>query len=149
MAGLPGRFPFSLHGAECGGEGNAACHHDRLVRRHPTVRGANRSLGKIISAVSVALLLSGCTSSVVCAGQCRPPYELDVMFVAGTSIPTAEAVLQMCGHEPDVVRVALKSQNGRVLWGVVWTRHLGNARNEPLQTCLKSSPSVRSTGWPD
>ena len=101
----------------------------------------------------VAVLSAGCGSgSVICAGQCRAPYELDVVFVPGTSIPTAKAVLQMCGHEPDVVRVgALKIQNGQVLWGVIWTHKLGSRKNEPLLTCLGSSPSVRirSTGWPD
>jgi hypothetical protein len=107
----------------------------------------------VLAAGLVALLLAGCSGgSAICAGQCRAPYELDVTFVPGTSIPTAKAVLQMCEHEPDVVRVgALKVQNGSVLWGVVWTRTLGSAKNEPLLTCLMSSPSVRirSTGWPD
>ena len=107
----------------------------------------------VLGAGLAAVLLAGCGSgSVVCAGQCRAPYELDVTFVPGTSIPTAKAVLQMCGHEPDVVGVgALKVQNGRVLRGVVWTHQLGDAKNKPLLTCLKSSPSVsiRSTGWPD
>jgi len=98
-----------------------------------------------------AVLLAGCDSSgVVCADQCRAPYELDVTFVPGTSITTAKAALQMCGHEPDVERIGgLKVQSGRVLWGVVWTQHLGNTKNEPLLTCLKSSSSVKRMGWPD
>ena len=109
-----------------------------------------RRWGSIVGAVPVALLLSGCTSSVICAGQCRPPYQMNVTFVAGTSVPTARAVLQSCGHEPGVIRVgALTTQNGRVLWGVVWTHDLGDAKNMPLLTCLKSSPAVKSTGWPD
>jgi len=104
----------------------------------------------VIAAAGVAVLLASCGyNRVVCAGQCRPPYELDVFFAAGTSTPTAEAVLQMCRDEPGVLRVgALKPQNGSVLWGVVWTQKLGNAKNEPLLACLGTSSSVRSTGWP-
>jgi len=48
--------------------------------------------------MALAMFVSGCSSTVICAGQCRAPYELDVKFVAGTSISTARAALQRCGH---------------------------------------------------
>lgn len=117
------------------------------------VGGVNRVRGAILSAIAIALLLSGCGSrTIACAGQCKAPYELQVTFIAGTPITTAKAVLQHCGHEPDVIRVgALTVQNGSVLWGTIWTRHLGSKTNEPLLACLGSSPYVRihGTGWPD
>jgi hypothetical protein len=111
--------------------------------------GWERSRGGTLSAISVALLLSGC-SNVVCAGQCSAPYELDVMFVAGTSIPTAQAVLQKCGHDPEVTSVgAPKVEDGGVR-AFVWTRNLGRStKTEHLLTCFHRSPSVRSAGWPD
>jgi len=122
--------------ASCGHVGNDA--------------GVKWGWGNILSAVSVALLLGGCTSNVICAGQCSAPYELDVTFAEGTSIPTAKAVLQRCGHNPEVVSVGVpKVEDGRV--GAVIRTHdfLRSTKTEPLLTCLYGSGSVGSAGWPD
>lgn len=104
----------------------------------------------ILCAISVAMLLSGCSHSIVCAGQCSAPYQLDVTFVAGTSIATAKAVLQKCGHDPEVISVGTPKVEDRTVRAFVWTRNLGRStKTEPLLSCLASSPSVRSAGWPD
>jgi hypothetical protein len=100
--------------------------------------------------VLLALPLSGCGGNVICAGQCSSPYELDVTFAAGTSIPTAKAVLQRCGHDPEVASVGVpKVEDGRV-GAVIWTHDfLRSTKTEPLLTCLHDSGSVGSAGWPD
>jgi len=94
-------------------------------------------------------MLSAC-SSTVCAGQCSAPYELDVTFVAGTSMLTAKAVLQKCGHDPEVTSVGTPKVEDGMVRAFVWTHNLGrSAKTKPLLTCLDRSASVMSAGWPD
>ena len=60
-----------------------------------------------------SLVLTSCgRQQVPCAGQCAPPYHLDVIFKSGTSLGTARKVLTSCAaHNPVVIRVA-----GCVTW---------------------------------
>jgi hypothetical protein len=107
-----------------------------------------RSRLSILALVSVALLLSACTE---CGGQCSAPYELDVMFVAGTSIPTARTVLQNCAHDPEVVSVSspkVEYGHGSQPSAVVWTRDYGGKKTKSLSTCPWSSPCVQGTAYP-
>ena len=51
--------------------------------------------------------VASCTRvPVICAGQCAPPYELEVDFHPGTSPAAAEKILNSCaGRNPVVIRI--------------------------------------------
>src|SRR5271166_6915355 len=79
-------------------------------RRHRSMqRRLTWLTGICVLAVPALLSVTSCgssTSAIACAGQCAPPYELQVDFHAGTTPATAHKVLTSCaGHNPVVIRV--------------------------------------------
>ena len=104
-----------------------------------------------------ALALAGVTSCtrvpVICAGQCAPPYELEVDYHPGTSPTAAQKILKSCaGHNPAVIRIGtlhdLSAPRG-------WSRALidahvfgRTARTAALLQCLNSSGRAMAA-WPD
>lgn len=101
---------------------------------------------------AAALGLAGCSASPgACAGQCRPPYQLQVLFRATTSARTAQAVLARCAASPAVIRVGkLWRDGGSQPAATVFTRDFGkSAKTSALLSCLSASPAVVSAAWPD
>lgn len=106
-----------------------------------------RSLAGVLSAISVALLLSGC---IACGGQCSAPYELDVTFHLGTTRQVAKTVFNTCGHNPIVTRIGKPQVVDGLMTGRLWTEYFERtSMTEPLLKCLDRSPSVTDAGWPD
>lgn len=87
----------------------------------------------------------------ICAGQCGPPYILDVYFRRGTSRQAARNVLKPCAVNPVVVRI--EQQTGTIggqLTVALVTRVLGpGPRSGGLLACLRSESLVTGEGWPD
>jgi hypothetical protein len=60
-------------------------------------------------AMAAIIAASSCGSvgqNVACAGQCAPPYELEVDFQQGTTATAAQEILRSCtDHNPVVIRI--------------------------------------------
>lgn len=104
-----------------------------------------------------ALALAGMTSCthapVICAGQCAPPYELEVDFHPGTSPAAAEKILRSCAaRNPVVIRIGtLHNLSAPRGWSraVIYTHVFGKtARTAALLRCLRSSGRAIAA-WPD
>lgn len=97
---------------------------------------------------------SACSpSSQLCAGQCRPPFQLDVGFRTGTSKQAAAAAMRKCQANAMVIRIGQLQHHpypgtpGQ--WtAIIYTTKLG-AGARPLLTCLHRSPAVMTAAWPD
>jgi hypothetical protein len=104
-------------------------------------------------AAPAVLGLTSCTASapVACAGQCAPPYELQVLFRAGTPDATAQKILGSCtDHDPVVIRVgAPHNTPGDQSEAYIYTHVFATARTARLIKCLQSSSGVVTVGWPD
>lgn len=99
-------------------------------------------------ALVVPPVVSSCsTTTTVCAGQCRAPYQLDVVFRKGTSLATAQAVVTACTSANPVVLGVTFSSWGRG-WAVVKTSQIGTAKTRVLIECLRKAPSVSGAGFP-
>jgi hypothetical protein len=94
---------------------------------------------------------TGCTRApVTCAGQCAPPYELQVYFHEGTAPAAAEHVLTSCAdHNPVVIRIGKLKDHAGEWSALIYTHVFGNTpRTTGLLRCLHSS-GVSEAGWPD
>jgi hypothetical protein len=91
------------------------------------LRGLIAAVPAIGVMVAPLLAVAACSASLPCAGQCGPPFQLQVTFRAGTSRPG-----------PAFLRA------------VVYTRSMTRQKaNQQLLACLHRSASVRSAGYPD
>jgi len=110
--------------------------------------------GICVLAVPALLSVTSCgssTSAIACAGQCAPPYELQVDFHAGTTPATAHKVLTSCaGHNPVVIRVGtLRDLGDGWSTAMIYTRVFGTmAQTSGLLKCLRSSGAAMAA-WPD
>jgi hypothetical protein len=114
-----------------------------------TAAAAGGLLAPALLAGSPVLASCG-RQQVLCAGQCAPPYHVDVIFKSGTSLVTARKVLTSCAaHNPVVIRVGrLRHLGDGVNEATVYTHAFGDtARTSGLLTCLRSS-GVARLGWP-
>jgi hypothetical protein len=116
-----------------------------------------RMLASMIAAMMLALVLltaSGC-SVKSCAGQCGPPFQLQVVFRDGTSKPAAAAAMRKCQADPLVIRIGQPyrshSPGTPGQWAaIIYTKKmLVGPAPVPLLTCLRHSPTVTSASWPD
>jgi len=113
-----------------------------------------RLTGVCILAAPVLMSVTSCgssTSATTCAGQCAPPYQLQVEFRDGTTHATAQKVLTSCaGHDPVVIRVGTLRDLGDARSTVtIYTHVFGNtAQTSGLLKCLRSS-GVAMAAWPD
>jgi hypothetical protein len=118
-----------------------------------------RSLTAVMSAVAVSAALlgaAGCAQQRPCAGQCGPPFQLQVIFRAGTSPRAATAALNRCAGNPLVVRVGRVESRpsagaaARLRQATVYTHAITRrTASHQLVTCLLRSPAVLSAGYPD
>jgi hypothetical protein len=111
-----------------------------------SARASVLSLMVSSSLAAGTLGMAGCgTSKPACAGQCSPPFELDVMFKAATPASAARAVLAGCGHDPVVIRIGKLSGRRAIVYTRVGYRQ---PRTSALLKCLGSAPSVQAAAWP-
>lgn len=119
------------------------------------VAGA-RSERVALPLMGLVLLLPGAAACgtgglpTACAGQCRPPYQLQVNFTAGTSHATAGKVIASCTEgNSAVIRIQLRYFPNGVGRAVIYTRVFAGAkRADQLQKCLRSSGVVATAAWP-
>ena len=104
-----------------------------------------------VAALSLIGVTSCASATVTCAGQCAPPYELEVSFHPGTTHATAEKVLRACAdHNPVVISIG-KLQNQASGWSraLIYTHVFGKTtQTAGLLKCLKSS-GLAFAAWPD
>jgi hypothetical protein len=113
------------------------------------------AIGVVVAPLLLAV--AACSASLPCAGQCGPPFQLQVTFRAGTSRPAAAAAMNECAGSSLVERIGRPSavrRPGRgwpaLLRAVVYTRSMTRQKaNQQLLACLHRSASVRSAGYPD
>ena len=118
----------------------------------PAFRTVRRSAVCCVAAAIALTSATSCTSvPKICAGQCAPPYELQIDFHSGTSAAIAEEILRMCAdHNPVVIRVgALKDLPTGWTRALMYTRAFGStARTAGLLKCLRASDRAYAS-WPD
>ena len=128
------------------------------------VRKANTGSVLGLSVLPAVLFLF--LGSAGCLGQCSAPYLLNVNFRSGTSLTTAYSVIKKCGHNSIVTNLGdvdvesnigtfslfAGSSHHTTSWqvqGQLWTKYfLRSSNTQPLLSCLESSLSVQSAGWP-
>ena len=114
-----------------------------------------RRAGALASMAIITTLaaVTACGSSTpgACAGQCRPPFQLQVTFRPGTSQQAAAAAMRNCRHQPLVIRIGQPSYStpGQQTATIYTSKLPTGATHIPLLTCLRHSPVVLSAGWPD
>lgn len=107
-----------------------------------------------VAAAAIGLLMATSTGSgphaLICSGQCKAPYQLQVFFKPATSSVTAAREVARCSTRPEVQRVeAPRTGVAGLLVVSVYTRDLGKGpKTEGLLTCLANQPRVLATGWP-
>ena len=96
----------------------------------------------------VAVALGGCNTS--CGGQCSAPYQMNVVFRAGTTPSEASSVLQGCRRLPTVISISPPQGNATGYHSTIETRTFGGAsESKQLESCLHGSPSVLLAVFPD
>ena len=114
----------------------------------------------LVSAAAITLLTlaslatSACSArSQFCRGQCGPPFQLNVVFRAGTSKQAAIMAMRECQPDPLVVSIGQPQRRagtpGRWTAVIYTTKLPTEAAHLPLLTCLHRSPAVMTAAWPD
>lgn len=114
-------------------------------------------VGLLVAALLGGVIaLASFTRSQACGGQCGPPFQLQVVFRAGTTTRAAMAAMTDCAGNPLVVRIGRvyhsRGPGGRPgsLTATVYTRSMrATTRNDHLLRCLRRSPAVTSAAYPD
>jgi len=104
-----------------------------------------------VLALVMPAVVSSCssTSKTVCAGQCSPPYRLDVFFHSGTSLATEQAIVTACtSRNPAVLGVRFGFYARTTRETVVKTSQIHTAQTKALIRCLEKAPSVVGAGYP-
>ena len=116
-------------------------------------RGLLWLTGMCVLAGPALMSVTSCGSSTIatsCAGQCAPPYELQVNFRAGTTHATAQKVLTSCaGHNPVVIRVGTLHELGGDVGSTatIYTNVFGDTgQASGLLKCLRSGAA--EAAWP-
>jgi hypothetical protein len=96
------RLPRQRILAALGGLGD----HSSLNAGRSLAGTFQRSAVRVVTALGLAGVASCTRVPLICAGQCTPPYELEVDFHPGTSPGAAEKVLNSrAGRNPVVIRI--------------------------------------------
>ncbi len=106
-----------------------------------------------VTLAPVLLTASSC-STQSCAGQCGPPFQLQVVFRHGTSQQAAIAAMRKCQASPLVIRIGQPNQprpgHPGQRTAIIYTTKIPiTAQHIPLLTCLHHSPAVMTASWPD
>jgi hypothetical protein len=109
----------------------------------------------VVPLAAVTALTAGCgATQQACAGQCRAPFELDVVFRLGTTRAAAAAALRSCQANPAVVRLGrvhrfAGSGDARApLAAAIFTHSMTGSDPRKLVSCLQASQAVISVGFP-
>jgi hypothetical protein len=117
-----------------------------------TLGAASRSAACwIVVGAGFTGLASCARAPEACAGQCAPPYELQVGFQPGTRAAQAESVLKACADgNPVVIRIGALQVHGEQSQALIYTHAFGNSkRTDGLIDCLRASDLTEGVGWPD
>jgi hypothetical protein len=113
-------------------------------------------LATVVLLAAAAALAAGCGATrQACTGQCQAPFELDVVFHAGTTRAAARAALHSCQANPTVVRLGrvrrlASSGDARApLTAAVFTHSMTGSNPRRLVSCLQASHAVVTVGFPD
>jgi|SRR5215472_14698169 len=102
---------------------------------------------------SVLLTAAACShASQICAGQCGPPFQLQVEFKRSIAEQAAVATLRACQASPMVIRI------GQLHWvtpggapgrwtAIIYTKKWSFSATHVLQSCLRHSPAVLTAGF--
>jgi hypothetical protein len=90
-------------------------------------------------------------------GQCGPPFQLQVIFRPGTSLPAAAARMKACAWKPFVTAVGpVRDFHGPALaeppWSrivMIYTQSMTSSRNLRLLNCPRRWRQVSSASYPD
>jgi hypothetical protein len=101
----------------------------------------------------VLLAGAGC-STRSCAGQCGPPFQLQVVFRHGTSKQAAIAAMRKCQPDPLAIRIGQpyrpRSGTSGQWTAIIYAKKMQfGPAHIPLLTCLHRSPAVMQASWPD
>lgn len=112
---------------------------------------ASTALTTVLAAVLPAA--AACSAGPqICAGQCRPPFRLQVGFRAGISKQAATAAMRKCQANPLVIRIGQPQRPSPGATGqwtaIIYTKKMGTSQT-PLLTCLHRSSVVMTAVWPD
>lgn len=126
----------------------------KTVTTAAAVAGA-RSQRVALPLMGLVLLLAAAACgtggfATACAGQCAPPYELEVIFTARTSHAAAERVIASCAEgNSAVIRIQVRYFPNGIARAMIYTRVFAGAkRADQLHKCLRSSGAVATAGWP-
>jgi hypothetical protein len=111
---------------------------------------AGKFAGLIAASCTLAIAgLTGCgRTAMPCAGQCAPPYSLQVVFRSGTSQENAQSALAKCAdNEPVVIRIGkVYFVRDRPVIATIYTRTMRQPQTSALLKCLQSTGA--RTAWP-
>jgi hypothetical protein len=99
------------------------------------------------------LALSACSPGpLICAGQCGPPFQLQVVFQQGISKRAAITAMSTCRTDPVIIRIGQPhrvSPSSPTQWNAtIYTKKIGRAATHSLLACLRHSPAVLNAAWP-
>lgn len=114
-------------------------------RGHYVVVRFGSSVSAVLVGGTLAALLSGLAacgqSTEPCAGQCGPPFQLQVTFRSGISAQAAAAAMSNCASKPFVVRIGSVTRapgSPAPLTATVYTEAMRGHQTDRLlaRTCL-------------
>jgi len=112
---------------------------------------ARKFAGPIVACCALAIAgLPGCgRTATPCAGQCAPPYSLQVEFRPGASQEGAQSVLAKCAdNDPIVIRIGKAHTAGEgLVIATIYTKTMQKPQASALLKCLGSAGATAD--WPD
>jgi hypothetical protein len=101
---------------------------------------------------SVLLSASACSpGSQICAGQCGPPFQLQVDFQPGIAEQAALAAMRACQASQVVIRIGQPHRIGPGAPGqwtaIIYTKKWSYSATHALLACLRHSPAVLMAGF--
>lgn len=104
-------------------------------------------------AVTAGVLVWSPTSQIAgqtCAGQCGPPWQVQVIFNKGVSATEANSAVRRCEHASDFISASAPVRRPGSFNGLyvttIETRTWDSAEATQLSDCLHQSPAVGGVG---
>lgn len=89
----------------------------------------------------------------ICAGQCGPPWHVEVMFNKGVTATEANSAVKRCEHAPDFISASAPIRRPGSFQDLyittIETRTWDSAEATQLSDCLHRSPAVGGVGVAD
>jgi len=113
-------------------------------------------LSAAIVAAPLLVGATGCSTPRICAGQCGPPFQLQVTFHTVIGKQAASAIMRNCANSIveriGPVRTVRYPGDSPPVWlaATIYTTSMARrAENDALITCLRRSHAVIGAGYPD